>query len=330
MNDDTGRRTPTLKGGEYVSVQYIKTGELPKLHKMRVLKSEKKRYAKGWKKRPLSQSSSIRKARKHINSSVSMNIIMPDENPPSQLIAQAAPTPDNSVPTPSPHSVLSILHKVGRPKGLMGKKYDYLEAEEIRSFFAVIPPHRTDHILMFRLMANCGLRISEITGLKKPYKAAGEDRMSRIMPLMVSDISMERKVLKLQGKGNKRRDVTFSNAPEVEAALRKHIEVANPQSILIVNPRAKIKGSPYSEKAAWKLIKRYAKEAGIKRPWSGPGAVSPHLLRHTYATHMLMAGVDINWLQMQLGHDSIETTQIYRNLVAVAKARSGNLPSLEY
>lgn len=220
----------------------------------------------------------------------------------------------------------------GRPKGLIGKKYDYLEVDEVKAFFGAIPEDRTDHTLIFRLQANCGLRISEVVGEYKRVKlTTGKLHITNIPALRRSDVVLDRKILKIQGKGNKRRDVTFAQEPTVEAALKRHIERYNPKDIMLICPDGKRKGKPFTPHQAWRLMKKYCIKAGINRPWSGPGAASPHLLRHTYATQMLIAGADINWVQMQLGHDSIETTQVYRNLAAVGKARAlEGVPALQY
>jgi len=210
----------------------------------------------------------------------------------------------------------------GRPLGLIGKKYDYFEADEVNAFYEVIPEERTDHHTLFRPQSNAGLRVSEVTGEFKRVKLkTGEIHITNIPPLRISDIVFARKILKIQGKGNKRRDVTFADEPKLEEALRRHIEATNPQDILLLNRDGKRKGKPFTPHQAWRLMKKYCIKAGIKRPWSGPGAASPHLFRHTYATHQLMNGRNIQWVQMQLGHNDISTTQIYSNLAAVGMAR---------
>jgi len=221
----------------------------------------------------------------------------------------------------------------GRPLGLCGKRYDYMEIDEVRKFFSAILPERTDHILMFRLQSNCGLRISEVVGVFKKRKLKdGTPRTTNIPPLRCSDIVMDRKILKIQGKRNKRRDVTFESESTVEEALKRHFELENPPDILLLNRSGRRLGKPYTPRQAWEIMKKYCIKAGIQRPWSGPGAMSPHLLRHTYATQLLMAGANITWVQMQLGHDSIATTQIYSNLAAVGKARATaeGIPKVPY
>jgi integrase/recombinase XerD len=64
-------------------------------------------------------------------------------------------------------------------------------------------------------------------------------------------------------------------------------------------------GRPLSRNALWSIVKRYAQQAGL------PGDVSPHTLRHSFATHMLAGGADLRVVQEMLGHASIATTQVY-------------------
>jgi integrase/recombinase XerD len=78
------------------------------------------------------------------------------------------------------------------------------------------------------------------------------------------------------------------------------------------------RGGPLSRQSAWTILRRAAAAAGL--PVDGPRAVSPHTLRHSYATHLLDGGADVRVVQELLGHASVTTTQIY-TLVTVDKLR---------
>ncbi len=145
---------------------------------------------------------------------------------------------------------------------------------------------------MLEVLYGAGLRVSELVGLK------------------VSDINLEAGFLKTMGKGQKERVVPLG-AKAIEAVkeylasarpllLRK----ARPTSFLFLNSR----GRPLSRQGFWKIIKQYAREAGIGR------RLSPHSLRHSFASHLLEGGADLRSVQMLLGHADIATTQIYTHV----------------
>ncbi|MFD0822607.1 tyrosine-type recombinase/integrase, partial [Micromonospora zhanjiangensis] len=84
--------------------------------------------------------------------------------------------------------------------------------------------------------------------------------------------------------------------------------------VVFVNSR----GGPLSRQSAWTILRRAARRAGL--PVDGPDAVSPHTLRHSYATHLLDGGADVRVVQELLGHASVTTTQVY-TLVTVERLR---------
>lgn len=129
-------------------------------------------------------------------------------------------------------------------------------------------------------------------------------RASELVALKVSDVNLEMGLLSCIGKGSKERTVPLGRSA-IEW-LKKYLVVRHrwlgqkPSSVLLVTPR----GTPMSRQMLWKLVTRYAKKAGI-------GRVTPHMLRHTFATHLLEHGADLRSVQMLLGHADLSTTQVY-------------------
>jgi len=168
------------------------------------------------------------------------------------------------------------------------------------------PDVRTDRgardAAMLNLLYACGVRVSELCGLK------------------LADLDRERGVLSVRGKGGKRRLVPIG---EVALALvdaytggprARRAKAA--QTTLFLSPS----GRPLTRQAVWKIIKRYARAAGVRAP------VSPHKMRHSFATHLLQGGADLRAVQAMLGHADLGTTEIYTQVakdhVRAAHARS--------
>ncbi|MCW8851858.1 MAG: site-specific tyrosine recombinase XerD [Gammaproteobacteria bacterium] len=142
-------------------------------------------------------------------------------------------------------------------------------------------------------------------------------RVSELINLQTTQISMQQGVIRVIGKGNKERLV-----PVGEVALdwlAKYNRLSRPQ-LLGVSSRQKNtsqcsevfltrRGKAMTRQAFWYMIKRYALVAGIDS-----GQLSPHTLRHAFATHLLNHGADLRVVQMLLGHSDISTTQIYTHV----------------
>jgi integrase/recombinase XerD len=133
-------------------------------------------------------------------------------------------------------------------------------------------------------------------------------RRAELCHLKVSDIDSERMVLQVrQGKGGRDRDVLLT--PKLLEILREYWRWMKPQTYLfpgtVDNWRADV---PISEKIVWTAVAEAAKHAGITKP------VSPHTLRHCFATHMLEAGADLRTIQVLLGHAKLAHTAIYLHL----------------
>ncbi|MDR2875908.1 MAG: site-specific tyrosine recombinase XerD [Methylobacillus sp.] len=134
-------------------------------------------------------------------------------------------------------------------------------------------------------------------------------RVSELVALKVSEVSLDMGVVRVTGKGNKTRLV-----PLGEEALDWITRYRNEARAEILQGRlaeaifVTRRGEGMTRQAFWYLIKRYAKTSGITKP------LSPHVMRHAFATHLLNHGADLRVVQMLLGHADISTTQIYTHV----------------
>jgi len=131
-------------------------------------------------------------------------------------------------------------------------------------------------------------------------------RASEVTHMKLSDLQLEEGFARCLGKGNKERLVSLN--PLARQRLQDYLRQERPELVgqrpvdwLFVTKR----GNPLSRIMVWKLVKKYAARIGCSKD------VSPHTLRHSFATHMLAGGADIRVLQEMLGHASVSTTQIY-------------------
>lgn len=136
-------------------------------------------------------------------------------------------------------------------------------------------------------------------------------RVSELINLKFSDLHEELKLLKVLGKGSKERlipisDVAISWIKSYQEKVRDPLVLKSGKytDTIFLNNR----GGALTRQAVWQIIKRYCQMAGIKKN------VTPHTLRHTFATHLLENGADLRVVQEILGHSDISTTQIYTNL----------------
>ena len=148
---------------------------------------------------------------------------------------------------------------------------------------------------MLELMYASGLRVSELVTLK------------------VFNVSLSENVLRVLGKGNKERLVPFGEVASVW--VRQYLAQARPALLagkqtddLFVTRRGVKAGSAMSRVMFWMIVKKHARSAGITTP------LSPHTLRHAFATHLLNHGADLRAVQMLLGHADISTTTIYTHV----------------
>jgi len=161
---------------------------------------------------------------------------------------------------------------------------------------------------MFELIYACGLRVTELVSLK------------------VFQVSLSEGVLRVMGKGSKERLVPFGAV--AAEWLERYLALARPALLgsqlneaLFVTARGSKSGEAMTRVMFWTLVKKYARLAGIQRP------LSPHTLRHAFATHLLNHGADLRAVQMLLGHADISTTTIYTH---VARERLQTLHALHH
>ncbi|WP_297419068.1 site-specific tyrosine recombinase/integron integrase [Thermococcus sp.] len=159
-----------------------------------------------------------------------------------------------------------------------------LTREEVKKLLSVIPPMRKRDRLIVLLLYGAGLRVSELCNLKK------------------RDVDLEGNLLVVRGgKGAKDRVVPIPTF--LSGAVREYLESRNDNSEYLIVEEGRRKKDKLSTKTVWHLLKKYGERAGVE--------VTPHRLRHSFATHMLENGVDIRAIQELLGHSNLSTTQIY-------------------
>jgi integrase/recombinase XerD len=172
----------------------------------------------------------------------------------------------------------------------------FLAAEDIDRLLAA--PDTTDprglrDRALIELLYATGLRVSELVGLRP------------------QDLNINGGYLTCFGKGRKQRIVPFGD--EAASWLRKYVTDGRPALMkrsasarLFVNARG---GGALTRVGFWKILKQYGKQAGVR------GSLSPHVLRHSFATHLLERGADLRAIQMMLGHSDLSTTQIYTHIL---------------
>jgi len=134
-------------------------------------------------------------------------------------------------------------------------------------------------------------------------------RVSELVTMSLARLSHDMGVVRVSGKGNKERLVPVGE--ESLSWVRRYMDQARP--VILAGRQADalfvtLRGASMTRQAFWYLIRRYANQAGIRRE------ISPHTLRHAFATHLLNHGADLRVVQMLLGHADISTTQIYTHI----------------
>jgi integrase/recombinase XerD len=175
--------------------------------------------------------------------------------------------------------------KLGRP---LPKTLTEEEVERLLAAPEIATPMGLRDRAMLEVLYASGLRVSELVGLQ------------------VAQVNLQQGLVRVMGKGSKERLVPLGE--EALHWLQRFMRES--RALLLGEKRSEAlfpsrRSSAMSRQAFWQLIKRYAIEAGISKP------LSPHTLRHAFATHLLNHGADLRVVQLLLGHSSLSTTQIY-------------------
>ena len=172
---------------------------------------------------------------------------------------------------------------------------DTLSVEEIDALIAAIDLSSNEgerNRAMLETLYGCGLRVSELVSLK------------------ISDLFFDEAFIKITGKGNKQRFVPIGNLTQkyiriYKDDIRAHLDIKKGhEDTLFLNRR----GSQLTRAMLFTIIKDLATKIGLQKN------ISPHTLRHSFATHLLENGADLRSIQLMLGHESITTTEIYVHL----------------
>ncbi len=140
-------------------------------------------------------------------------------------------------------------------------------------------------------------------------------RISEVVTLRIRDVELDERLVRVRGKGSKERIIPFGYA--ARDAVSGYLERGRPDLARSRGGRPQRSagalflgrgGGPLTRKGAWQIIRRHVVRAGLQK------RVTPHTLRHTFATHLLQGGADIAAVQEMLGHADISTTQIYTHL----------------
>ncbi len=167
------------------------------------------------------------------------------------------------------------------------------EIDDIEASIDLSKPEGQRNKTMVETLYSCGLRVSELVNLK------------------LTDLFFEQGFVKVLGKGNKERLVPIGEKAikEINFYITYRNSVSSninrdSENIVFLNRR----GSKLTREMVFTIIKKHAKLAGIKK------SISPHTFRHSFATHLVEGGADLRAVQEMLGHESIQTTEIYTHL----------------
>ncbi|MEO7209957.1 MAG: site-specific tyrosine recombinase XerD [Chitinophagaceae bacterium] len=186
----------------------------------------------------------------------------------------------------------SLLLETPRLKRHLPEVLEVNEIENMISFIEAGKPAGARNRAIIEIMYSCGLRVSEVTNL------------------LLSGLHFEMGFIKVTGKGNKERLIPVGKSAIKYTELyihqiRVHQKIqAGFEDVVFINSH----GKNLSRIMIFNIIKDLAKKAGIKK------TISPHTLRHSFATHLVEGGANLRAVQEMLGHESITTTEIYTHL----------------
>lgn len=178
--------------------------------------------------------------------------------------------------------------RAGRP---LPEVLTHAEVEKLLGAVRTSDRFGTRDLAILEVLYGAGLRVSELTGLT------------------LRNLRLEEGFIQVRGKGSKERLVPLGGRARVAVErylreLRPDLERGESGGAVFLNRS----GRPLGRMGAWKIVKRYVTQAGLEKP------VSPHTLRHSFATHLLEGGADLASVQEMLGHSDISTTQIYTHV----------------
>lgn len=167
---------------------------------------------------------------------------------------------------------------------------DIVSKAQVDELIAVTPNYK--HKAIIAVLYSTGMRLEELINLK------------------IANVDSKRMIIRIvNGKGNKSRDTIL--AERTLELLRKYYQRFYPKPLVYVFEGGAKPAHPYSRSSITKIVKRAAVKAGIKK------RIHPHSLRHSFATHMLEAGVNLKLIQKLLGHRSLGSTMVYLHLCAI-------------
>ncbi|MBU0971174.1 MAG: site-specific tyrosine recombinase XerD [Proteobacteria bacterium] len=180
---------------------------------------------------------------------------------------------------------------IPKPGQALPKIMSIVEIEALLGTGDLTKPKDLRNIAMMEIMYGAGLRVSELIFLR------------------LQDVNLGAGLLRVMGKGSKERMIPIGAKARV--VTQEWIDKARPL-VLTNSPSQYLfvarAGKPMTRQAFWKIIKRHATLAGISKN------ITPHTLRHSFATHLLEGGADLRSVQTLLGHSDISTTQIYTHI----------------
>lgn len=173
------------------------------------------------------------------------------------------------------------------------RQIDFLSLDELNSVFKAVPAddklESLRDLTILTVLFSTGLRVSELTGLKR------------------KNIDLKRGEFMVRGKGDKPRVVFLS--PEASKLLQKYFDRRTDNAeAAFTSHNGPAKHQPLTPRSIQRIVQKYAIAAGLAKK------VTPHTLRHSFATDLLINGADIRSVQAMLGHSSITTTQIYTHI----------------
>jgi integrase/recombinase XerD len=175
-----------------------------------------------------------------------------------------------------------------KPQRLLPHTLSIEEIDAMLATFDIRTPKGCRDSAIVEVLYSCGLRVSELTALK------------------ISDLFFGEGYIRIIGKGDKQRIVPINDVARDK--IRQYMTVRKPhrpsEAVLFLNNR----GKPLTRVMVFNIIKQAAQLVGIEKQ------ISPHTLRHSYASHLLEGGANIRQVQELLGHESIMTTEVYTHL----------------